>query len=143
MEAEDAAHDSFLSALKALGSYRGEASLKTWLFSVTINECRQRLRKRQTRQRVMHALTMLWPAADSTIHPEQAAIEGEIGDTLRHLVREMDESLSLPLVLRYGHSMTIGEIARMLHISERTVHVRLHKAHLHLRARMADRGHDQ
>src|SRR5688572_31368579 len=72
MEAEDAAHDSFLAALKALGSYRGEASVRTWLFSVTVNMCRQRLRRRQARQRLWHTLTMLWPAADSAIHPEQA-----------------------------------------------------------------------
>jgi RNA polymerase sigma-70 factor, ECF subfamily len=141
MEAEEAAHDSFLAALRALKSYRGEASLKTWLISVTVNVCRQRLRKRQARQRLWNTLTLLWPTADSTIHPEQVTIEDEIGDALRGLVREMDERLSLPLVLRYGHSMSIAEIARILKISERSVHVRLHKAHLHLRARLADRGH--
>src|SRR5688572_10909757 len=70
MEAEEAAHDSFLAALKALNNYRGEASLKTWLFSITVNVCRQRLRKRQARHRLWHTLTALWPAAESTAHPE-------------------------------------------------------------------------
>ncbi|MGE5376793.1 MAG: RNA polymerase sigma factor, partial [Bacteroidota bacterium] len=39
-EAEDATQESLLAALRALDSFQGAASLKTWLFSITVNTCR-------------------------------------------------------------------------------------------------------
>ncbi len=49
-EAEEATQDAFLAALKALASYRGEAALGTWLYRITLNVCRTRLRRRRTSQ---------------------------------------------------------------------------------------------
>jgi DNA-directed RNA polymerase specialized sigma24 family protein len=40
----------------------------------------------------------------------------------------MDEKLRLPVVLRYYHDFSVGEIARLLHIGEGTVHARLDSA---------------
>jgi RNA polymerase sigma-70 factor (ECF subfamily) len=43
-EAADLTQETFLSALKAVGKFRGEADLKTWLFRIAINESRNRFR---------------------------------------------------------------------------------------------------
>lgn len=44
-EAEDAAQDSLLAALRSLDSFRGASSLRTWLFSIAVNVCRTRLQR--------------------------------------------------------------------------------------------------
>ena len=44
-EAQDAAQDAFLKALRYLGQFRAESRFSTWLIQVAINEARQRLRK--------------------------------------------------------------------------------------------------
>src|SRR5512142_911106 len=59
-EAEEAAQDSFVAAIQALDTYRGDSSFTTWLFSITINTCRMRLRKGRSRQRLMQTLVSLF-----------------------------------------------------------------------------------
>ena len=43
-KAEDATHDVFLKAFRKLDQFRGEASLRTWLYRIAINHC-QNLRQ--------------------------------------------------------------------------------------------------
>ena len=45
--AADAAQETFLTAQRVIGKYRGEAPLKTWLLGIALNECRRLLRKRR------------------------------------------------------------------------------------------------
>ena len=46
-DARDATQDAFLTALRKLSSFRGEAAFTTWLHRVTVNACYDLLRKRQ------------------------------------------------------------------------------------------------
>ena len=50
-EASDLTQETFLSALKAISKFRGEADLKTWLFRIAINESRNRFRWWKRRRR--------------------------------------------------------------------------------------------
>src|ERR1700682_1256373 len=55
-EADEATQETFLAALRNLGSYRGGASLRTWLFAIGINVCRSRLRRGRSWRRVQAVL---------------------------------------------------------------------------------------
>ena len=46
-DARDATQEAFLTALRKLSSFRGEAAFTTWLHRVTVNACYDLLRKRQ------------------------------------------------------------------------------------------------
>src|SRR5688572_7344074 len=50
-EAGDLTQETFLSALKAIKSFRGEAELKTWLFRIALNHSRNRFRWWKRRKR--------------------------------------------------------------------------------------------
>ena len=45
-DAEDVAQEAFLKAFRNLASFRGEAKFGTWLVSITLNEARSRIRRR-------------------------------------------------------------------------------------------------
>src|SRR6202012_3228218 len=47
-DAEDVAQEAFLKAFRNLASFRGEAKFGTWLVSITLNEARSRIRRRNT-----------------------------------------------------------------------------------------------
>src|ERR1700677_4335877 len=47
-DAEEAAQEAFLKAFRNLSSFRGEAKFGTWLVSITLNEARSRIRRRDT-----------------------------------------------------------------------------------------------
>jgi len=38
-KAEDVTHDVFLKVYRKLGEFRGESSIRTWLYRITINHC--------------------------------------------------------------------------------------------------------
>lgn len=135
-EAEDAVQETFIAADRALDQYRGQSSLKTWLFAIAINQCRQMLRQRQRRQTVTNA----WETARSLLArptlPEETMAYTETADLLRQAVAELKEKHRLPIILRYTHDLTAPEIAQILQISEGTVHSRLHYARRELRQKM-------
>jgi RNA polymerase sigma-70 factor, ECF subfamily len=126
-EADDATQEALLAALRALDSFHGSSSLKTWLFSITVNICRTRLQKRKRGERLHHILNgMLQTQGIPSV--EQNAIENETDEILWRAIHSMDEKHRIPIVLRYYHDLPVAEIARILQIPEGTVHSRLNTA---------------
>ncbi len=136
-EADEVAQDTLVSALGALRSYRGDAAFKTWLFAITVNVCRRHLRKRHAKERLQQAMRAIFQVArHDAEQPEALVAAREADEVVRQAVRALDEKLQLPIILRYEHELPIAEIARILQVSERTVHTRLRAAHDQLRCRL-------
>lgn len=134
-EAEEAAQDALMAALSALDSYRGESSFNTWLHAITVNVCRSRLRKRQTRDRLRNTMQAIFhTSGERTSHPEEAVLQNESDRVLWKVVHSLGEKHRLPVILRYYHDCTVAEIAQILNINEGTVHSRLSIARDRLRA---------
>ena len=136
-EADDATQEVFLAALRSLDSFRGDSSLKTWLFSITINLCRSRLQKGKSRERLSQVLQSVFRREQT--RPESEAIQHEADSELWRAVHALDEKHRIPVILRYYHDLPIAEIAEMLGIPVGTVHSRLNHARERLRAQMKDR----
>jgi RNA polymerase sigma-70 factor, ECF subfamily len=139
-EADEAAQDTFIAALRGMQSYRAESSLRTWLFTIAVNVCRERLRRRKSRASLLERLShrLLRQPARSTSGPEESMMQIEEAATLHDAVQRLDQSLRLPILLRYAHDMQVTEIARILGVSRRTVHTRLKQAHLRLQAALVE-----
>ena len=135
-EAEDAAQEVFVAALRSLDSFRGNASLKTWLFSITINVCRSRYQRNKSRTRLRQILQSLF-RSDQT-QPESEAVQHEAESALWQAVHALDEKHRIPVILRYYHDLPVADIAEMLRIPVGTVHSRLNHARERLRARLKD-----
>ena len=97
-EAEDAAQEVFVSALRSLDSFRGDASLKTWLFSITINVCRSRYQRNKSRARLRQVMQSLFRS--DQLHPESEAIQNETDSALWQAVRALEEKHRIPIILR-------------------------------------------
>jgi RNA polymerase sigma-70 factor (ECF subfamily) len=136
-EADDAAQDTFITATRALPGYRGEASVKTWLYAIAVNACRARLRQRQRRQALQQALEAIHTLFARSPGPEEAAIHSEADQQLWQAVDSLGEKHRLPVVLRYVHELSAPEIAEILDLSVGTVHSRLHYARQTLQQRLA------
>lgn len=129
-EADEATQDALVQALARLDSYRGECAFTNWLYAITLNACRGRLRKRRTRERLAQALQVIFRLHGSeSEHPEHFVVQNESDQAVWQAIRSLPENLRLPIVLRYYHDLPIGEMAQVLQVSERTVHHRLHQAH--------------
>jgi len=133
-EADEAAQDAFVAAIGKLHSYRGESSFTTWLYAITLNVCRGRLRKRRARERLAQVLHALFRAGgESGSHPEHVVIQHETDRAVWRAIQALDDRQREPVILRYYHDLSAIEIARVLGVSDRTVRARLHAAHERIR----------
>ena len=130
-EADDATQEVFLSVLRALESFRGHAAFKTWLFSITVNVCRNRLGRAKSRGRLQQMLQSLFSLEQA--HPEKEAVQNEAGAALGRAIRALDDKHRIPVILRYYHDLSVADIAEMLGVPIGTVHSRLNHAREKLR----------
>ncbi|HET9913582.1 MAG TPA: sigma-70 family RNA polymerase sigma factor [Anaerolineales bacterium] len=126
-EAEDATQEALLSALRSLDSFQGASSLKTWVYSITVNICRNRLQRHKRNERLTKILGEVLRVR-STPSVEEDTIQHESNEALWRVIHGMDEKHRIPVVLRYYHDLSVAEIAHILQIPEGTVHSRLNIA---------------
>ena len=128
-DAQEITQDALLAALRSLDSYRAEARLSTWLYSITVNLCRNHIRTRQRRERVRNLFERLTtPIEDAPSQPEDVIIRKQADFSLFSIVQSLNEKHRLPVILRYYHNCSVAEIAQILDIPEGTVHSRLNTA---------------
>ncbi|MDO4370698.1 MAG: sigma-70 family RNA polymerase sigma factor [Clostridia bacterium] len=126
--AEDAFQETMIKAWRALPKFRGESSIKTWLFHIAVNTCRDMLRSSWMRMRKN--------SVPLDVVPELAEQER---DDLRDLISSV---LALPakyrevIVLFYYKEMKIREIADVLHLPQASVSSRLRRARAKLKIDM-------
>ncbi len=78
LEANEAAQDTFIAALRALGNYQDKSTFKAWLYTIALNTSRSRLRKRKAAQRLRNTLQALFKIqAQKTPTAEDAVIQNE------------------------------------------------------------------
>jgi RNA polymerase sigma-70 factor (ECF subfamily) len=128
-EADEAAQDALLTALAHLKSYRGEAAFTTWLYTVTLNLCRGRLRKRRTHERLVGILREAFHIHSEDLHPEAEVLKVEADAAVWSAIGRLADLQREVIVLRYYHNLSIANISQVTGVSERTVHNRLRTAH--------------
>ena len=137
-DAEDAAQETVLKALKNLGRFRAESKFSTWLISIAMNEARARLRH----ARVLKFESVDEPPPDeeggftpSVISdwrevPSQALERKELRELLQKAIASLPEKYREVLLLRDVEEFSIAESAAALAVSEGVVKTRLLRARL-------------
>lgn len=138
-EAEDAAQDAFVVIFKKIDSFRGESSLKTWVYRIARNTALNRARalsRRLPRATSTHendAATWEETPASRRFDPVDHAERTELASSLREMVGRLDESYREVLVLRDVEELDYEEIAQILELPLGTVKSRIFRARAALR----------
>jgi len=131
--AEDALQQTFLSAYRNASSFRGDASVRTWLLTIARNAA-FRLRAKTDREELLEEplLTLGIDAGWGSDDPEAIAIAAERKETLRAAMSTLSAEDQEVLILRDLEGLRGAEAAEVLGISERALKSRLHRARLRL-----------
>lgn len=145
-EAEDAVQEAYLQAYRAMGDFRGDAKLSTWLVRIVVNEAIGRRRKRNRRAEVIrldgeseHEVeTAETDMNESTAErPERAAIRAQVRRLVEKKIDELPDAFRTVFVLRAIEEMSVEESASALGIPEATVRTRFFRAKGLLREALA------
>lgn len=107
-EAEDTAQESFVTAYRAMATYRGEGPLGAWLSRIAVRLSFRRLKQRRDAEPLDPAFD---PPADGAAEPLVAALAAERGATVRAAVAELPEPYREIVVLRFFGELQLTEIA--------------------------------
>jgi RNA polymerase sigma-70 factor (ECF subfamily) len=125
-EAEEAAQETFLTALGAAGGFRAEGSLRGWLFTIARRVCAHRLESRTRRARRAVLLTNEHDAhADDASHQVDLL---ERDGRIRTAVASLSHADREVIALRFDAELPFREIACALSIDEATARKRLERA---------------
>lgn len=135
--AADATQEAFLSAFRALGSFRG-GSFKAWLLRIVTNACYDQLRAAQRRPTSSlddlpvdpdHSVMFL----DDAESPEEHALRQDLGRAIQAGLDELPAEQRTTLILSDIQGFSYEEIAQATSVSLGTVKSRLSRGRARLR----------
>ena len=143
-EAEDLAQEVFVQVFKAIGSFRGESKLSTWIYRIAINLCKNRSKYLRVRhsdeQDELEALqerAALGDAKGANVANVERPDEMMAGKQVEHIVQtailELEPTFRECLVLRDVEDLSYEEIGAITGLPEGTVKSRIHRARAQLK----------
>ncbi len=143
-EAEDMAQEVFVQVFKAIGQFRGESKLGTWIYRVAVNLCKNRIKylsRRHTGEE-----DELEPAAEraplnegkgvtlgESSRPDHVLEGLEVERVVKDCIAALDPDFREVLVLRDVEDLTYEELCEVTGLPDGTVKSRLHRARSMLR----------
>jgi len=138
--AADATQEAFLSAFRAIKSFRG-GSFKSWLLRTVTNACYDELRRQKRRPTSPLELEMddgeemdtpRW-LADPSMSPEEEAEVDELEHAIQHCLDELPTEFRAVVVLTDIQGMDYKEVAASVRVPLGTIKSRLARARLRMR----------
>ena len=138
-DAKDLTQKTFLKAFNAIGSFRNDASFKTWLYKIAMNTSLSHFTQNKQRgtETELHE-TLIGSQAGAL----SLVIEKERKDYLRKALGALPERQRLATILRAYEGLSCKETAEVMGCSEGTVKAHYHEAVKGLRDVLKERGYE-
>lgn len=157
--AEEVVQESWMAMVQGLSGFKGQSSLKTWLFGILLNRAKTK-GKRESRSVAFSSLEarsgssdsqpsedwligrvansdrwmVAWGWSSPGLSPEDQVLSTELGFCLERAIATLPPAQRAVIVLRDVEGWTSGEICDLLSITPENQRVRLHRARLKIRS---------
>jgi RNA polymerase sigma-70 factor (ECF subfamily) len=128
-DASDVTQQAFVRAFKGLATFRGAASVRSWVYRIAINCALSWLRDHRREEPTEIAEDALSEASDA---PAQLMGQ-EVGARLREAITQLPPKQKLVLELRVFDDLSFKEVAELAECTENTAKVNFHYAVKRLR----------
>ena len=134
-DAQDCAQEAMVRIYRAMSAFKGQSSLATWIYRITMNTCLDELRRRKTRAATSldTLLDSGWSPADEGDVPERHAVASEQRRVLDAAIAELPEDMRSAVVLRDVQGFSYDEISAMLEVNVGTIKSRISRGREKLR----------
>lgn len=143
-EAEDLTQEVFVQVFKAIGSFRGESKLSTWIYRIAVNLCKNRTKYLRVRHageqdQIDDMAERLQPSearhanVAQVDRPDEAVAGRQVEEIVRQAIGEVDEGFRECLILCDVEELSYEEIAEITQLPVGTVKSRIFRARAQLR----------
>src|SRR5215510_10407739 len=137
-EAKDATQETFLSAYRNLGKFRGEAKFSSWIYRIALNICNTKLRGRT--KNVVSIEEQQENIGFEVIADSQDLAEGiqrqQVARHVRRALQGLPADMRQVIVMKEYEGLKFSEIADILGIPLSTVKTRMYTGLAELRKRL-------
>jgi len=143
-DARDVCQEAFLRAFRALPGFKGEAKFSSWLYRITLNLCRDWIR-RQKRTPVVLApegvdIVELASEQGPVESIEDLVARKQLSTTVGEAMQHLPEEQRTAIILKEYHGLTFQEIAELQGCPLSTVKTRLYQGLSVLRRQLDAQG---
>jgi RNA polymerase sigma-70 factor (ECF subfamily) len=138
-DADDIKQETFVKAYQAIGSFRSESSLQTWLLRICGNLCRDKI-KSWDRRKVTYDSTLrddVLGSSDEADSPQSILERKEMTEIIFKALRGMPPAQREIIVLHEVEDMSYEEIAAVVGCSRTSIKLRIFRARKNLKERVA------
>ncbi|MGD0566607.1 MAG: sigma-70 family RNA polymerase sigma factor [Candidatus Goldiibacteriota bacterium] len=146
-EAEDASQEIFVSVYNNLKNFRGDSKLSTWIYRITVNMCKNRLKQLQRFRGKMTEEFYEEGAEEKPSlvdgikekeekEPDKSYASDEVRKTVYKRIDELTEEQRTVIMMRDVDGLSYEEIGQVLKISVSAVKSKLFRARENLREKL-------
>lgn len=148
-DAPDLTQEIFLKVFRGIRGFKGDSSLRTWIYRIAIHEASNQRRwwRRHTEREVAleaelfsadgEGFSLLETLASADASPFDAAAQSELRTRVEAALREVPDPYRTTVVLRDIEGFAYEEIAEILDVQLGTVKSRLMRGRAHLKKQLA------
>ncbi len=143
-EAEDVTQEVFIEVYRSIKSFRQEASLQTWLYTITTNKCNDHLKKQKSKKRFAF-LTSIFGADDALQHdkphfehPGVQLENKEHAKVLFYALSKLPEKQKMAFTLSRIEGLSNKEVAAAMSTSVSAIESLLHRANDNLKYTLSE-----
>lgn len=147
-DARDVVQEAFLRAYRGLRGFKGEAKFSSWLYRITLNLCRDWIRRERRAPIVQvpegtDAVDLADERASPAESVETLVARREMSQAVARAMAELPDEQRAAILLKEYHGLTFQEIAEMLGCPLSTVKTRLYQGLSVLRRRLERQQSEQ
>jgi RNA polymerase sigma-70 factor, ECF subfamily len=138
--AEDITQDVFLTCYKKLHTFKGESSIKNWLYRIATNRCKDAVKKWSFKKLLKVDHSYFERQITNYATPEIIAMSKNRDEELSRFVLDLPIQYREAIILYYFEDLSLEEISVLLSVKLNTVKTRLHRGRTLLRKMYEEDG---
>ena len=152
-EAEDLAQEVFITVFKSIDSFRGDSKFSTWLYRITANHCKNRIKylsRRHDRKKSEFdeeqtggAMTSAASSPNRARRPDEQMQSSQMELLIQEAIQSLKEEHRLLIILSDVEELSMKEICDITGLAEGTVKSRIHRARKILQKKLAKHMEEQ
>jgi RNA polymerase sigma-70 factor, ECF subfamily len=137
-DARDIRQEVLARAVGAIGKFRGDASIKTWLLQIARNLCLTHIAAAKKNMECGSDHDLLANLASEEPGGDCSMANSELRKALELAIGELEPVFREAILLREVEGLSYDQIAEVTGVSVDTVKTRIHRARLKLRKRLGE-----